>query len=789
MPVLRELGRGGTQVFQLGACEVIGRGRESTIHIADGMVSHRHAQVRCTPHGEVWIADLGSKHGTLVAGKRIGEALLHHGDQILVGNTRLRFEDRPMTEELLGEALSVRAATLLESTFRPASTISEPSELSRDYERLRVAFELTRAIGVEHDPAALIDRVLDTALRLFRGDRAAIALLDGAGNPTAQLAKLRTGEPVEMPLSSRMLCEVLTTRGGLIITNASTDERFKLSDSVTALRICSAMCVPIVYQDELLGVLQLDSTSTSHAFNEKDLDLFTAIASQAAMAIKNAKLVARVQAVIAEDWRRLERVIHALPAGVLLLDAESRLTLTNSLADRLLPSISEAKRGEVLAHIGGASIRELLEGGGSRSAEVTTSDTRPRTFSIAAAHTTGETATEEETVIVVREVTEERLREAHENQQEKLALIGQLAGGVAHDFNNLLGVILNYADFVHDAVTDEEVRRDIEQIKDAGMRAAELTKQLLAVSRREMISPRVFDLDHLVVTMGRMMQRTLGEHIVFRSVPSREPLPVKADPSRIEQVLMNLLVNARDAMPHGGTLTVGCTLVELGEHDAVRLSLASGAYAVLSVTDTGVGMPADVMSHIFEPFFTTKERGKGTGLGLASASGIVEQVGGHISVSSSAGVGTTFQVMLPITDERMASESSNAKLPLAHGRETVLVVEDEPGVRQLTRRILDQAGYRVIDAPDGERALELLAAQRGEIDLLLTDLVMPGMSGKELAERATAQQPGLHVLYMSGYIDRDVAGQGLFAKDRKLLTKPFSRDALLDHLRAALPAR
>ena len=789
MPVVREMGRGASRIYELGSVTRIGRGLENEVRINDSMVSLRHAEIRRVAEGQHRLVDLQSKHGTTVGGRKVAEAVLHHGDEIGVGAARLRYEEHPVTEDLLPDALTLRRIALIESSFRPASAIARPEELARDYERLRVAFELTRAIGVEHDTAALIDRILDTALRLFQGDRAAIALLDGAGNPTAQLAKLRSGERVEMPLSTRMLSEVLASRSGVVTTDTAEDARFNRSASVLALQIRSAMCVPIVYQNEVLGVLQLDSRGAANAFTEKDLELLLAIASQAAMAIKNAKLVARVQTVIAEDWKRLERVMHALPEGVLLLDAGNLLSLTNARADELLPLVSEARRGDILTQVGGVPIDELLARGADDLTELTVPGSPARSFTVSAAHTAGKAAAEAETVVVIREVTEERQREARSNQHEKLALIGQLAGGIAHDFNNLLAVILNYSDFVRDEVTSDPVREDIDQIKEAARRAAELTKQLLAFSRREMISPKVFDLDRLVVNMNRMMLRALGEQVVVQTVAAPEPLLVKADSSRIEQVLMNLLVNARDAMPRGGTITVESSLVELDAHAAEGFALPAGPYGVVSVRDTGTGMTPEVMAHVFEPFFTTKERGKGTGLGLATAYGIVKQVGGHISVESTPGVGTTFRIMLPVTDERLASEAASTSHLAATERQTVLLVEDETGVRDVTRRILGQAGYQVVEACDGETALAVLAKHPGRIHLLLTDLVMPGMSGKELAERVTRERRDTPVLFMSGYIDRDVAGEGLFADGRTLLTKPFSREELLRRVRASLPVR
>ncbi len=791
MPSLQDLSSATPRTFELGAKTItLGRAPDSDIHIADPMVSLRHAEVRRAGNDEYHLVDLGSRYGTMVAGNRVTDVALRDGDEILLGASRLRFQTRsteaPDPLGPLPESLELRRLAVLDPSFRPASDIPSRDDLAREYERLRVALELTRAIGVEHDPSLLLQSILDTVIRLFQADRAAVLLLDAAGSTTAQLARLRSGAEVKIPLSTRMLSEVMATRGGVVTADAGIDTRFSRSASVFALQIRSAMCVPLLYRDELLGVMQLDSQGAQNAFTEKDLDLLIAITGQAALAIKNATLVQQIQAVKVEEQRRLERVLQALPAGVLLLDAERRLVMTNSSANELLPHLSAAGAGDVVASLGGVSIDELLLRGGATSGDVTTAGPPRRLFTLSASHATGALPRGTETVVVIHDVTDEREREAHANQQERLAMIGQLAGGIAHDFNNLLGVILNYAEFISDRIEDPELLDDVGQVKSAALRAAELTKQLLAFSRRELITPRVFDLNQLVADMRRLMEQALGRAVVLQTRCSPAALRVKADRARLEQVLLNLVVNARDAMPGGGTLRVETESVNIDAATAAPLGLAAGRFGAIAVHDTGSGMPPEVMARVFEPFFTTKERGKGTGLGLATAYGTVKQVGGHIAIESSPGVGTTFRVLLPATDESEPTLDGSKRSIIPAGLETVLLAEDEPAVRELIRRTLTSAGYVVVAAADGDQALALLEQHVGKIDLLLTDLVMPGLSGKQLAERVRELRPGVRVLYMSGYVNRDVPSQGALDDGWTLLPKPFTRDDLLRCVRDTL---
>ncbi|MEP7126227.1 MAG: ATP-binding protein [Byssovorax sp.] len=788
---MHDLSGGAGRAFELGPTTTIGRAPDSTVAVLDSMVSLRHAEVRRIGESEYHLVDLGSRYGTIVGGRRVTEVVLRDGDEILLGAARLRFQAGAEAADplgLLSESMPLRRLSVREPSFRPAAEIAGPDELAREYERLRVLLEVTRAIGGEHDPALLLERILDTVIRLFQAERAAILLLDLAGTPTAQLARLRSGANAKIPLSTRMLSEVLATRSGVVTADAGSDARFNRSASVHALRLRSAMCVPMIHHDELLGVMQLDSQLGDDAFTEKDLDLLLAVTGQVALAIKNATLVQQIKTVTLDDWQRLERVLQALPAGVLLLDEERRLVVTNGRANEFLPLLSTCAAGEIIESLGGVTVDSLLARGGPSSSEVVAAGPPRRIFTLSASQASAEVSRRSEMVVVIHEVTEERERESRENQQERLAMIGQLAGGIAHDFNNLLGVILSYADFIGERVTEPEVLDDVSEVKRAALRAAELTKQLLAFSRRELITPRVFDLNQLVVEMRRLIERAMGGGVVLQIVQAPAPIRVKADRARLEQVLLNLVVNARDAMPKGGTLRVETETVSLDAAAAAPLGLLPGAFGVIAVQDSGGGMPPEVVARVFEPFFTTKERGKGTGLGLATAYGTVKQVGGHIAIESRVGVGTTFRIFLPATEESEPVADERRRSVVPAGSETVLLAEDEPAVRELTRRTLVAAGYVVVAAANGAEALRLLDEHEGKIDVLLTDLVMPGLSGKQLAERVCARRPGVRVIYISGYVDRSLAQDGPYDDGWALLPKPFTREDLLRTVREALEA-
>ena len=391
------------------------------------------------------------------------------------------------------------------------------------------------------------------------------------------------------------------------------------------------------------------------------------------------------------------------------------------------------------------------------------------------------------TVGTIEEITEQRALEAQLRQAQKMEAVGQLAGGIAHDFNNLLTIIDVHAELaLEDLEEANGLRDDLLEVKKASARAAGLTRQLLAFSRKQLLQPERLPLNAVVDGVAPMLRRLIGEDIAVIARLDPESGSVFADPGQLEQVVINLAVNARDAMLGGGTLTIETSKVAVDERSADEHEAMRGRYVCLTVSDTGCGMSAEVQERIFEPFFTTKPAGQGTGLGLSTVYGIVRQSGGHILVDSEPGQGTSFRVYLPTAE---VPESALPAIPERSacpcGTEIVLLVEDEDAVRALARRILERQGYTVLDACNGRDAL-VVAARGGRIDLVLTDVVMPEMNGRALAEALAVARPSLPVLYMSGYTDDEIVRRGLLDTSNGLLQKPFTADSLARAVRSAL---
>jgi two-component system cell cycle sensor histidine kinase/response regulator CckA len=391
--------------------------------------------------------------------------------------------------------------------------------------------------------------------------------------------------------------------------------------------------------------------------------------------------------------------------------------------------------------------------------------------------------------VFAEDVTEKRVLEKQLRMAQKMEAIGRLSGGIAHDFNNLLGVIIGYSHVLKKELgANSALCEHAVEIEKAGQRAASLTKQLLAFSRQQVLTPAVLNLNTLVSDMEGMLPRLLGEDIAVSLTLDSELGSVKADQSQLEQVIMNLAVNARDAMPQGGKLKIQTANVELDQAYARdHPGSKAGNYVLLAVTDTGTGMNTETLAHIFEPFFTTKERGKGTGLGLATVYGIVKQSNGYIFVDSAPGKGATFQIYLPQHVGKPAAEEGNVDSgEKLGGSESILLVEDSEPLRKLAQTFLESAGFRVQSAEHGEDALQVASRHGKTFDLLLTDVVMPGMNGRVLAEHLLPRQPGMKVLYMSGYTDSFIAGHGVLEPGTHLLHKPFTDEVLIRKVREVL---
>jgi two-component system cell cycle sensor histidine kinase/response regulator CckA len=539
--------------------------------------------------------------------------------------------------------------------------------------------------------------------------------------------------------------------------------------------------------------------------------------------IEPAELLAHVRALLRlkhaeESWRkmaaerdellgRLRLHIERMPLAYVLLDANCRVIDWNPTAERLF----------------GFRKEEIL-GLGPPYENFVPPSARPQTEEILrriragdmAAHSVNDNLTREGQLItcewfntplltedgrftgilcLAQDVTGRRRLEEQLRQAQKMEAVGRLAGGIAHDFNNLLTVINGYSGLLLDALTGDDSRRDLAaEVLRAGERAAALTRQLLAFSRQQVVAPRLLDLNSVVADMEKMLRRVIGEDVELATSLQPGLRPIKADPGQVEQVLMNLAVNARDAMPQGGRLTIETRNVNLDEsYVRVRPDVRPGPYVLLAVSDTGHGMTAEVKARLFEPFFTTKEAGLGTGLGLATVYGIVKHSGGHIEVYSEPGAGTTFKVYLPRAEGvGKPGRSYQGEMVSPQGSETILVAEDEEGVRSLICAVLRGQGYLVLEAGNGEEALALCERHEGPIDLLVTDVVMPGLGGRQLAERLAGLHPRcfpqVRVLYLSGYTDDAVVRHGVLHEQVHFLQKPFSPVALAQKVREVLDA-
>ena len=586
----------------------------------------------------------------------------------------------------------------------------------------------------------------------------------------------RTGEPL---LITPDVFEVLVATGEIELVGTHSS---------------SWLGVPLRTPAETIGVLAVQHYESDKAYSNRDVEFLSSVGGQIALAIGRKR--AEEQLRLSEE--RFSKAFNFTPLSMSLISLKDlRVIDVNYSFLNLNRCHRENVIGQAIGNLklwgdprAQADFLELIKTEHSvkdRELRVTGDDGRVRTYLTSAEVI--DLQGEECILVVSNDITEHRALEEQLRQSQRIEAIGQLAGGVAHDFNNILTAIAGYSDLsLRRLGIEHPVSKNIEQIQKAGTRAAGLTRQLLAFSRRQILQAKLFDLNSLVADMSTMLHRLIGEDIQLTTMLKPQIGQIKADPGQIEQVLLNLVVNARDAMPVGGKLTIETAKVQLDEDYAGRhISVKPGPYVLLAVTDTGTGMDATTRERIFEPFFTTKDVGKGTGLGLSTVYGIVKQSGGYVWVYSEVGKGTSFKVYLPVvgdhpTPEERAAEMNESK----GGTERVLLVEDEEQLRTLAKVILEEKGYAVAEAPNGKSAIELCQNPLFTIDIMITDVVMPQMSGRELAEIIKTLRPQARVLFMSGYTDDSVVRHGVLEDQVFFLQKPFSPVSLIQKVREVL---
>ena len=551
--------------------------------------------------------------------------------------------------------------------------------------------------------------------------------------------------------------------------------------------------VPLRTPSQTIGVLVVQHYEDAGAYAERDLEFLASVGGQIALAIER-KLVEEALRRSEANYRSL---VHGAPYGICRVSTHGKLLDVNPALVEMLGYDSEAElkavNMDVKVYRDPDERARLLRNRPERfeGAEVVWKRKNDTLINVRLSgrlvHDPGGATDYYE--MIAENITERRALENQLRQAQKMEAVGRLAGGVAHDFNNLLMVIKGHAELLLERLHGDDWQcHKAEQIQKAADRAAALTRQLLAFSRMQVLQPKVIDLNAVVTEMGKMLPVMIGEAIELSIVTSPELGRVKADPGQMEQVILNLAVNARDAMPNGGKLVIETQNCEMDEPFARRHPpMVAGRFVMLAVTDTGTGMDAETQTHIFEPFFTTKEKGKGTGLGLATVYGVVKQSGGFIWVYSEPGQGTTFKIYLPrLNDAADSPRAERVPAEAPEGSETILLVEDERDVREVARELLGMSGYTVLEAKNGAEAIEAAMRHSGPIHLLVTDMVMPGMGGPELAARLASLRPEMKVVYMSGYTEYRSARQGDLDENAVLLTKPFTRSMLARTVREAL---
>jgi PAS domain S-box-containing protein len=722
----------------------------------------------------------------------------------VVHTTAGRFStaDQMLLESLAGSAsIAIENARLYELAQQEISErVRVEKEVNLRNRELEMLNRLIAVSASEWEPASILETACRELAWAFDLPQAIAALLNTEKTAAEVVAEYRTsGQTLALneiiPVNGNPSFQyLLSHRAPLAADDAQHDPRLAPVHGLLRQRgIVSLLVLPLVIKDEVIGSLNLDVAEPRH-FSAEEVSLAWSVAEQVAGALAHARLV--------RGHRRLITAVEQIAEGVLITDTLGTILYANPAFEQIT--------GYSQAEVAGQDSRILANGVlGTHYEEAWATISagkawhgrlanRRRNGTLYRADVTVSPVRDEGGKIVnyvalQRDVTHELELEEQYQRAQRMEVVGRLTAGIAHDFNNLLTAINGFAELARmQAEPDGEVRELLDKVLDAGRRAAGLVRQLLAFSRKQIIEPQTLDLNDVVGDMGKMLQHIIGEDIRLGTRLAPDLWPVVADPAQIEQVIVNLAVNARDAMPHGGELTIETDSVTLDDgYVASHLGVKPGDYVLVAVSDTGVGMSREVQAHIFEPFFTTKESGKGTGLGLATAYGIIKQGGGDIQVYSEEGVGTTFKIYLPRSRKAMGSLAHSKPEMVEEppsGSETILLIEDNDRVRELARLALQQRGYAVLEAENGTQALQLAAHHSGSIHMLLADVVLPGLSGMALVEQLVQVKPGLKTLFMSGYADETIAYHGLLEPGATLLQKPFSPMTLARKVRAVLDA-
>lgn len=685
---------------------------------------------------------------------------------------------------------------------RPRGAAAEDAtERRRAEQRQAATYRIAEAVTVTRGLEELLKTIHEIVSELMPAKNFFIALHDPATETVTWPYFVDEFDPPPPPRRlGRGLTEYVLRSGRPALVTPEVERALATSGEVelTGEPALHWLGAPLIAENRVIGALVVQSYTAGMRYGERELELLRFVSTQIALAIERK----RSEEALRESEEQFRTLVDGLRDLIFALAPDGTVTALNLAFEDITGWPRDQWLGKPfveLLHPDDAPHALALLGQVLRGQQPPTAQLRVRTSQgddrVGEFHTSVQLRDGEIVGIlgIVRDITDRLRLEEQLRQAQKMEAVGRLAGGVAHDFNNILTAISSYSELLLADFASEDPRRaDVEEIRKATDRAAALTRQLLAFSRRQVLQPKVVDLNAVIAGAEKLLRRLIGEDIALVTRLDRGLGTVRADAGQLEQVIMNLAVNARDAMQTGGTLTLETenVVIEASTLAAEERIVAPGRYVLLRVRDTGVGMDADTRRHLFEPFFTTREKGKGTGLGLATVYGIVKQSGGFIWVDSEPGRGARFRIYLPRVDEvAPPAEARVAGAEPAAGTETILLVEDEDAVRAVARESLRRRGYKVLEANNAEAALAAAAGFEGHIALLLTDVVMPGLSGRALADRLATQRPATRVLYMSGYTDDAIVQHGVLEPGLSFLQKPFTPDVLAQRVREVLDQR